>query len=146
MTPVSLRKFCSGDGPAIDVAAGAGSHKHRPEQPNARSCRSHCAVLDMRARLLPIGEDASVARRTNQARVWLIATGALALIMVANWIGITVHINNLRTSAAHSSGDAAPQLLAEADDFRAAQALFGLGAVVLSIILFALAVHLLRRR
>ena len=69
---------------------------------------------------------------TRKARVGLIVVGVLAVVLAANWIAITDHIANLRSSAAHSSGDAVPELLAQAQDFRAAQTAFAVCTVALT--------------
>ena len=75
---------------------------------------------------------------TRRARVVLIVVGVLAVVLGANWFAITDHIGNLRTSAGQSSGDAVPELLAEAQDFRTAQTAFAVCTVAVVIIFLTL--------
>jgi hypothetical protein len=63
-------------------------------------------------------------KASRRPRLLLIVTGVLALVMAANCIAIAVHISSLRATAASSSGDAVPELLAQADDFRPAETIF----------------------
>lgn len=57
----------------------------------------------------------------------MMVTAVFAAVVAANWIAVMVHIDNLRASAAHSSGDAAPELLAQTDDFRSLRCPHGEG-------------------
>lgn len=80
-------------------------------------------------------------RGTRGARIWLIVIGLGAGVLAANWVAITVHVSNLRASAARASGDSAPELRAQADDFHSAQTAFAaltIAAIVRFVVLVAL--------
>ena len=75
---------------------------------------------------------------TPRIRIGLVVSGALAVVLAVTWLAITNHIAHLRNSAAHSTGDAAPELVADAQGFRAAQTAFAITTVVLILIFVAL--------
>jgi hypothetical protein len=83
---------------------------------------------------------------TKRLRLWLIISGALAVLMAGNWVAIAIHIGNLRESASRSSGDAVPELLAQVDDFRPAETVFGVFTILLSLAFLLLVVRLVRGR
>jgi hypothetical protein len=83
---------------------------------------------------------------TKRLRLWLIVSGALALVMAANWIAVPIHIGNLRENASRSSGDAVPELLAQVDDFRPAENVFGVFTILLSLTSLLLVARVVRRR
>ena len=82
---------------------------------------------------------------TRRAKIVLIITGALTLVVAVNWFAVTVHIDNLRTTAGRSSGDAVPELLAQADEFRGAQIVFAVLAMVLTATFVMVVARAVRR-
>jgi beta-lactamase regulating signal transducer with metallopeptidase domain len=81
------------------------------------------------------------AEQSKRLRVWLIVTILLAGVLAINWIALSVHIDNLRASAARSTGDSAIELRAQAADFGPAETVFA----ALTVVVVVLAVVLLLR-